>query len=331
MSADQLAIRARNWPERARFHDAGDSTAPNGAMGIAWAPDLGPANGGGRFVLVAPSNTAGMQLWSSEDGTEFNYEGLLSAAHSCAAYGKIGGVSGFLITREAPTGLYTSTTGTSFGAVLATVPAHGVAAYSASLGLWVIAGDSGAIATSPTASTWTARSAPANWIANSGGCKRIIWTGTHFVILPVAGYNKCLESPDGVTWTERTLPAVALWTGLAYSDTDSIVMACASNFSAVATSVDGGVTWTTAASVNIFVGNDLAVLGSLWVMPTVIANGGGIVWSIDKVASWNRGPAVGDHRTATAGWNRILAADGRFVVAHATGAVCELALSVRSP
>src|SRR6478735_7107194 len=162
-----------------------------------------------------------------------NYEGLLNAAHSCVAYGKIGGTSGFIITQAAPVGLYTSTTGTSFGSVSATLPAHGVAAWSQSLGLWVIAGDSGAISTSPTglAGTWTARTTPAGWVAGCGGAKRIVYNGAVFVVLPLGSYNKCLTSPDGATWTERSLGFTATWTGLAYSAYDGIWMAGASNLS----------------------------------------------------------------------------------------------------
>jgi len=80
----------------------------------------------------------------------------------------------------------------------------------------------------------------------------------------------------------------------------------------------------------MYVGNDLAVLGPLWVIPTLIANGGGIVWSVDKGANWYRGPAVGNHRVATAGLARILAADNRFMVAHTTGTATEVALSARA-
>jgi len=76
-------------------------------------------------------------------------------------------------------------------------------------------------------------------------------------------------------------------------------------------------------------GNDLACLGSLWVMPTLIANGGGITYSLDKGSSWSTA-TVGKHSIATNGWNRIIAADARFIVAHSDGTNIETAASLRA-
>jgi len=331
---ERQKAQAQNWTERASFHNAGDSATPDGKLGLAWAPDLGVANPGGRYVLIGPSSTAGCNSWSTEDGTNWEFAGLLSAAEAsnpCVAYGKIGGASGYLATYAAPVGYYTSTTGTAWGTNSATVPAAGAACYAPSLALWVIAGTSGAISTSPTGlpGSWTARSAPAGWVSNCGGAKRAIWTGANFIVLPLASYNKCLTSPDGVNWTERTMPTTGVWSGVAYSSTDSLVMATNLSNSAPSISADGGLTWTSAAGAGWFLGNDVAVQGSLWVVPTLIGNAGGILYSVDKGASWNR-VTVGNHRVAVQGWNRIIVGENRFMIAHATGAANEVALSARA-
>ena len=192
---------------------------------------------------------------------------------------------------------------------------------------WVGAGAGGVVRRSGDAASWSACTVPGGWVSGSGGAKRMVWNGSLFVVLPLGSYNKALTSPDGITFTERTLPFTAVWSGLAYSSTDAMWMAVSSSTGPVAVSSDG-LTWTTAAAANYGVANDLAVIGSLWVATTVIANFGGIIWSIDKGGSWNR-VAVGNHRVATAGWQRIIAADNRFVVAHATGGPLEFALSQR--
>jgi hypothetical protein len=327
---EQQKAQAQNWPERATATSGSLSTLPNGNIGLAWSPSVST----GRYVMIAPSSSSGCSAWSSDDGTQWESAGLQTAAaalNPCVASGLINGTPGFLMTWAGSGGLYTTTTGLSWGSVSATVPAQGVACYSDSLALWVIAGDLGQIYTSPTtlAGSWTARTTPAGWQASSGGAKRVVFANGLFVVLPLASYNKCLTSSDGIIWVERTLPVTGVWSGLAYSTYDGIWMAGNLTTGPMVTSVDG-FTWATTASALMYLGNDLAAIGPLWVMPTLIANGGGFVWSVDKGANWNRGPAVGNHRVATAGWKRIIATNDRFVVAHADGVSVEVALSQRA-
>jgi hypothetical protein len=329
----QLTLPAANWPERASFHNAGDNAAANLNVGLAWSPDI---VSGGRFVLFNPSNSAGCNSWSSEDGTQWTFEVLLNAAavnNPCVAYGRINGgaVAGFVATWVNPTGLYTSTDGIAWGTVVTTVPGNGVACYSPSLGLWVIAGDAGVIYTSPTtlAGSWTVRTTPAAWIAGCGGVKRVVFANGLFVILPLGAYNKVLTSPDGITWTERALTLTSVWTGLAYSAADGLWMASSTGVNG-ATSPDG-ITWT--GSTSFPASNDLAVNGVVWVVGTASALGGGIAYSTDKGLTWSFA-AVGNHRVATSGWSRIISAianaNARFMTGHVTGAANEVALSLRS-
>lgn len=321
--------QALNWPERSSFSDI-DSPGANGVMGLAWAPTLGYGGGG---LWVAQTN--GLKIWTSDDGMFWADRGLVSSAsftNPCIAYGQINGAAGFLLCQNGnPAFYYTSIDGITWSGISTTaVPANPVAAYSTSLGLWVMAGNAGVIYTSPTAlaNTWTARTTPAGWIAGCGGTKRIVWNGSLFVILPLASYNKCLTSNDGVTWTERTLPSSLLWTGLAWSDYDQLWIA-SSNSMTIAASLDG-ITWAgfnTAAAAN-----DLAVNGPVWVMTLAAGALGGVAWSIDRGASWLV-LSVGNHRVATAGWNRIVAGDKRFMVSHMaslSGSNVEFALSQRA-
>jgi hypothetical protein len=319
--------QAMNWPERAVTTYEG--VPVNSPLCIAWAPDIGVAIEGKLFVAFSKA----LVVQTSEDGNLWTARSTIGSGafdNPCVAYGKIGVTPGFLITYAGPLGCATSLDAISWSNVSATTPAHGVAAYSSSLSLWVIAGDSGALYTSTDTLTWTARTTPAGWIAGCGGVKRVVFANGLFVILPLASYNKVLTSPDGINWTERTLTGTLLWTGLAYSAADGMWMATNSNAGNCNVSSDG-LTWTAPAGVNYTTGTDLAVNGSLWVMTTSNGNCGGIAWTTDKGASWTRGPAVGNHRIATAGWNRVLAADNRFIVGHHRGDVIEFALSQRTP
>ncbi len=324
-SAHLAALQAQNWPERAAFSTTALNNTP---LAVAWLPSVG---GSPLYVVLDTAK----KIYTSTDGVGGWVAGPtlanLGTLKPELSVGQLDGASIFLATGGPD--FYTSADGAAWtDRTPLSIASSGCSAYSASLNRWVFVSSSNIdYATGTTAgfAAWAAATVPAAWASNSGGCSRLVWNGSLFVALPVGSYNKCLTSPDGINWTERTLPATAIWTGLAYSTYDGVWMACASNYSAVATSANG-TAWLAAASANLYVGNDLAVNGPLWVIPTLIANGGGIVWSVDRGANWNRATAVGNHRTATAGWKRILSADGRFVVTHCDGTNIELALSLRS-
>lgn len=330
IAAAVTPTQAKNWPERASVPTSGVSN--NSDVPIAWL-----SSGGyfGSSIFCASGDD--QYPYTSEDGilwtrrTSFSGPFMLNSPVKDLASGLVGGSVGFLASGTGNGNLAQSTTGgiswTLTGSGI--VPTSSVLCYADSLSLWVAAGASGAISTSPDGTTWTTRTTPAAWILNSGGAKRVVWNGSLFVILPLNTYSKFLTSPDGVTWTERTVTS-ATWTGLAYSPTDGIWMACATTTGAVWKSTNG-TAWTDTGVSLGFTLNDLAVNKSLWVAATSLGYLGGVAWSIDQGATWNA-VAVGNHRLATAGFKRLLFGDSRFVAVHAvgTGAVLEFALSARS-
>jgi len=321
---------ATNWPERGI--GPGSIAAVNSDFAVAWLP----TTGGTSSSLWGILNTS-KTLYVSADALSWN---AILTLPNCSttkpemAAGMLDGVPALMTNGGVGANFYTIVSG-SVSTLRVGGPAGtsaNVPCYAPSLHLWVFVGTQAFSTGDTTAamSAWSsAATLPATWTSNSGGCKRLVWNGSLFVALPVSSYNKCLTSPDGNNWTERTLPAAGLWTGVAYSATDGLWMAVASNLGNGAVSSDG-LTWVAPTGTLYTVGNDLACLNSLWIMPTTTANYGGLAWSTDKGASWTRGPSVGDHSVATAGWKRILAGDNRFMVAHETGSNIEVALSLRS-
>lgn len=82
------------------------------------------------------------------------------------------------------------------------------------------------------------------------GLSAVAWNGTNFCLIcgnDAVGSgpsNKCATSPDGATWTQRSMPADRYWTGCA-SDGDRFVTVDGSGASDVcAVSTDNGLTWT---------------------------------------------------------------------------------------
>jgi hypothetical protein len=324
------AMIATNWPERAV--GPGSVAAVNSDMGIAWSPSQG-----GLTSSLWATLDASKSVYISADGLSWASITTLANSSTTApdiAAGQLDGAPVFMANGGSSGVYYTCPNPIALGwTARASGPgANSVAAYSSSLNRWVTLGPGGAAAwavgTTAGLASWTGPSLPSGWTTSSGGAKRIVWNGSLFVAIPVSSYNKVLTSSDGATWTERTLPATGIWTGLAYSPTDATWMATAINLGNGAVSSDG-LTWTAPTGTGYTIGNDLAAIDSLWVMPNTSGNYGGISWSIDKGASWKR-VAVGNHSVATLGWKRVLAGDNRFMVAHQTGSNIEVAMSLRS-
>jgi len=259
---------------------------------------------------------------------------LLGSQAKDLAFGLIAaGTSGFLVSSSVNGNLDKSGDGSSWsqlGGGASLVGTASVLCYAASLNRWVAAGNGGLVHTSDDyGATWQIRATPAGG-AGSGGARRIVWSGSLFVVLPAGNpYDKFLPSPDGITWTERTVTS-SRWGGLAYSQTDGGWLAVGNSSAKAWRSVDG-LTWVDTA----FTGplgqcNDLATNGPLWIATGVVNTlAPAIAWSVDAGASWKR-VSVGNHRVATVGFRRVILADDRFVAVHADGTNLEFALSLRS-
>jgi hypothetical protein len=328
-SGFNASMQAQNWPERPILSNP---STVNTNVPLAWAPP-GVLGGGLRPLLVGTTqNTISVY---SDDGNAWtgggSFGGDLTGPAQDIAYGTVSGAPGFLITSSANGKIDTSVDGNTWSQVgggASLIGTASVLCYSASLGLWVAAGAAGVVYTSANGTAWTSRTTPAGWISGSGGATRIVWnpTAALFVVLPAQPYGKFLTSPDGITWTERTA-STAVWRGLSYSAYDGLWMACSIGGD-IAKSSDG-LTWVTSVPATFAGGNDLAVNNSLWVATAIGGAKGGIFWSVDKGVTWAP-VAVGNHRVANNGWQRIIFADNRFVTAHANGTNLEFALSLRS-
>lgn len=88
----------------------------------------------------------------------------------------------------------------------------------------------------------------------TGGILEISYTGTAISqqwVAVASGTNQAYSSPDGITWTARTLPATANWSAVSYGVVNNIGywVAVARNVSTFAYSTNG-TTWTISGSVD---------------------------------------------------------------------------------
>lgn len=71
----------------------------------------------------------------------------------------------------------------------------------------------------------------------------IAWNGTVFVALLTASSSTCYSSPDGITWTARTLPSANAWSAIAVNGAGLFCIVGSTSGTSAATSPDG-ITWT---------------------------------------------------------------------------------------
>lgn len=328
LDSSRYRVQALNWTERIAIASAAANNAP---VGMAFAPSMG----GASSPLLCSID--GTRTLLSSDGQNWYSGGTLANVSTSApevAYGKLNGSAAFMVNSNG-TGYYHSLDGSTWvgHSPVPTSLVDGCLCYADSLSRWVAVSEGVphyvAALTSALTSGWssaTSNASTTSWTANSGGCKRLVWNGSIFVALPVNTYNKCLTSPDGITWTERTI-ATGTWAGLAYSAFDALWLAVGSGGAAGVFSSPDGITWTFVTNA-IAIPNDLAVNGPLWIAPTSGGSFGGIEYSLDKGATWEY-VASGKHVIATAGWRRIMSYDNRFIVSHVDGTNIEFALSPR--
>jgi len=122
----------------------------------------------------------------------------------------------------------------------------------------------------------------------SGTWAHPVWTGTNWVTV-MANSNIAATSPNGLVWTQRTLPASVNWSCVTYHSGLALLVAVASGSSIAATSADNGVTWTQRAMLS----------SQAWalVAPGTIDGAGGFMAAS---GSSNVGAISGDGATWTA-------------------------------
>jgi hypothetical protein len=317
-------MQAQNWPERGQGNITGG--ALNAAkIPFAYLPAANSTNATGRWCAI-PSDE---KSYTSDDGTNWQQRATVSSfSVGDIAAGVSGGVPVFIAVDRVINATYKSVdageTWTSIGnpgVVLYAVT------YATSLGLWVASGFGTVVTSSDGGATWTSRTVPGGWSAKTA--RRIVWNGSIFVMISVEAYNKVLTSPDGVTWTERTIAILPVWVGLTWGATDASWM-IVSAVGDVYRSADG-ITWVVGGAIGPSVGcvlTDLAVNRNLWI---VSSNGAasGVFWSVDTGNTWQR-VSVGDHSTTLKGYTRVLAADNRFMQVRTSTTIIQSVMSLRS-
>lgn len=121
--------------------------------------------------------------------------------------------------------------------------------------------------------------------------KTMIYFGGGIFVLVSVNDNQLRTSPDGQTWTARTLPANTQWSSGGYGGGRHIVIAG----TVTAKSDDGGVTWTAGGSLPVGYAGRIAYGNGVWiVLNSTLSNA--VAYSLDGGDSWTAlvipGPAA---------------------------------------
>ena len=144
--------------------------------------------------------------------------------------------------------------------------------------------------------TWaTQTSAIADFSTND-----VVWNGTVFCAIgrtdAGASTDKCYTSPDGITWTARTLPSSQTWWAIEWNGTVFCAIAGGQFISNVAATSTDGITWTArtlSASLNYY---DIAWNGTVFcavatATSSCVTSPDGITWtnrSLPTYTQWYR-------------------------------------------
>ena len=241
------------------------------------------AYGNGVFVAVANSTTAAA---TSPDGITWTARTMPSSIPwSSVAYGN--GVFVAVANHSASSSVATSPDGITWTA--RTVPT--------TLYLGSVAYGNGVfVAPSRSSSTCVVSSDGITWTSHNitggggGGWESIGFGNGVFVVTYNGLVSYVVTSPDGVTWTNRTMPSSQRWKSVAYGN--GVFVAIVQNSAVAATSPDG-ITWTARTLPSS--GNRIAIAfgGGLFYVPEVgtiaYTSPDGITWatrSLPSSQSW---------------------------------------------
>jgi hypothetical protein len=138
------------------------------------------------------------------------------------------------------------------------------------------------------------------------GAKVVAYGASLYVSLPTASGNLAYSSPDGVTWTSRTLPATQAWNYLAFVNGRFIALG---GTTTGATSTDG-ITWTAVTLPTTTGWNAVSYASGLYV---ILSTGLTNCYSSPDLITWTSRtlPATG----SPTGWVHLASSGTKFVAA----------------
>jgi hypothetical protein len=224
------------------------ATAPNSNnwRGITYSPSLG------LFCVTSDGSGPTGRAMTSPDG--INWTAHTISADAFADIIWVEGLGLFITVGnpQANTAVSTSPDGVNWTVRSATSGNASSVAWSPALGYMIapIRGDAAHVYKSTNGTTWSA-------VASTGGnslTQRIIWDDVHnnFIAITDSGVatTSAYTSPDGVTWTARTIPSALTLFGITINPSGVCVAVALSGTNRTIRSDDGGVTWTAHAASN---------------------------------------------------------------------------------
>ena len=124
-----------------------------------------------------------------------------------------------------------------------------------------------------------------NWtLIGTPNIAAIAWNGSVYCAL-ASPSSLCYTSPDGVTWTQHSLPVFGTWTTIYWTGT--VFITIPSGTQTFYTSPDG-VTWTAVGTIPGLVWTGSSLCGNDSIICTMVNNFNYIVTSIDGGATWTK-------------------------------------------
>ena len=145
-----------------------------------------------------------------------------------------------------------------------------------------------------------------NSLPSSGA---VAWNGTVFCMV-VSGTSIAYTSPDGITWTQRTLPSSSQWNSIAWNGT--VFCAISNTSGTVAATSPDGITWTARTLPTSQVWNSIAWNGTLFAV---------VGGSASTVAATSPDGITWTNRTITSGTWSLVIWNGTVFLAIGSGTV----------
>jgi hypothetical protein len=162
-------------------------------------------------------------------------------------------------------------------------------------GIYAAVGYGAVVASSSNSTVWTSRTIPtANWTS--------VAYGNGVFVAVSSGSDIAATSPDGITWTQRTMPLSSNWLSITYAN--ALFVAVSSTSGTIAATSPDGITWTQRTLPSSSNWRSITYGNALFV---VVSNGTAAATSSDGI-TWTQ-------RTlpASANWLSITYGNGLFI------------------